>query len=215
MSDETDVFHDVAAQAMQQLVTQLESILEPNFVNLPKMAWANWGTVGDQSDYINTIQYEIEQFVPTLREMLPPVYFSSFCDKWAASCLPRYLQAILKCKRINEMGTQQLLLDTYGLKTIALKFPTVGAEGDGAVVPPRYTKLVSTELGRTEAALKLVGTPTDRLVQSFKMMWPDGTPTEFQRIMAVKGLKKSEQQSLLEMLGVQKSSSKKSLFGFN
>lgn len=37
------------------------------------------------------------------------------------SFLPTYLHALLRLKRINEMGTQQLLLDVYNLKTLMLQ----------------------------------------------------------------------------------------------
>lgn len=40
------------------------------------------------------------------------------------SFLPTYLKALLRLKRINEMGTQQLLLDVYSLKTLMLQVRT-------------------------------------------------------------------------------------------
>ena len=39
----------------------------------------------------------------------------------------------------------------------------------------RYHKLVAKEIGRVEVLLKLVGTPTDRLKDSFGLLWPTGT----------------------------------------
>jgi hypothetical protein len=44
----------------------------------------------------------------------------------------------------------------------------------------------------------MVTIPTDMLVTSFKAMWPDGTASDLQRIMTIKGLKKSEQQQVRE-----------------
>ena len=215
VANEADVFHDVAAASMRHLVDGLQHQLEPYLINLVKMPWASWESVGDQSDYVVEMEQLVEQYVPTVRQMLPALYFNSFCDKFVTSFLPKFLQAVLKCKRINEMGTQQLLLDTYGLKTMMLQLPVMGMNST-TVVPNRYTKLVTNELSRIETALKLIGTPNDMLVQSFKLMWPDGTAVDFQRILAVKGVKKTEQQQMMEILGLEQppSSTKKLRFGF-
>ena len=56
---------------------------------------------------------------------------------------------------------------------------------------------------QVELVLKLVQIPTEMLVTRFKTMWPDGTAADLQRVMTVKGLKKSEQQQLLDMLGLE------------
>lgn len=42
------------------------------------------------------------------------------------SFLPSFLSLILRQRRVNEMGTQQLLLDVYNLKTLMLKVPSLG-----------------------------------------------------------------------------------------
>lgn len=50
----------------------------------------------------------------------------NFCDKMVTSFLPSFLGLILRQRRVNEMGTQQLLLDVYNLKTLMLKVPSLG-----------------------------------------------------------------------------------------
>lgn len=50
----------------------------------------------------------------------------NFCDKMVTSFLPSFLSLILRQRRVNEMGTQQLLLDVYNLKTLMLKVPSLG-----------------------------------------------------------------------------------------
>lgn len=54
------------------------------------------------------------------------VPFRNFCDKMVTSFLPSFLSLILRQRRVNEMGTQQLLLDVYNLKTLMLKVPSIG-----------------------------------------------------------------------------------------
>ncbi|KAJ0409715.1 hypothetical protein ATCC90586_003223 [Pythium insidiosum] len=62
----------------------------------------------------------------------------------------------------------------------------------------------SFEFSKVESVLKLIGTPNEMLVESFKIMWPDGNAEDFQNIMNVKGIKKSEQGAFLDTLGMQR-----------
>lgn len=54
------------------------------------------------------------------------IFLRNFCDKMVTSFLPSFLSLILRQRRVNEMGTQQLLLDVYNLKTLMLKVPSIG-----------------------------------------------------------------------------------------
>lgn len=53
-------------------------------------------------------------------------FLRNFCDKMVTSFLPSFLSLILRQRRVNEMGTQQLLLDVYNLKTLMLQVPSIG-----------------------------------------------------------------------------------------
>ena len=46
-----------------------------------------------------------------VRELLSPQYFRLFCQKFAGEFLPGFYETVCSAKRINEMGTHQLLLD--------------------------------------------------------------------------------------------------------
>ncbi|EEY69613.1 uncharacterized protein PITG_18896 [Phytophthora infestans T30-4] len=113
---------------------------------------------------------------------------------------------------MNQVATQQLLLDVYALKTLFLQLPVLNNDGfqssststSSATIPSRYTKFVSNEMATVENVLKLIGTPNEMLVESFKIMWPEGSAEDFQNIMAVKGLKKSELAAYLDTLGMQR-----------
>ena len=76
-------------------------------------------------------------------------------------CLNRYLDAIVKQKRISDTATQQLLLDTYSIKTLLLHLPNLNpGEKEASVrTSPVYTKLINAKVSHVEVILKLVGTP--------------------------------------------------------
>ena len=123
----------------------------------------------------------------------------------------RYLDVILKQKAISEVATQQLLLDTYNLKTVLAQMPqfqdpsgAYSQQGVGSISKPSsvYLKLINTKTAHIEMILKLLGTPEDMLLERFRIMWPDGQPADLQLLMALKGTKRNDQQVILEMLGL-------------
>lgn len=116
----------------------------------------------------------------------------------------RYLDAIVKQKKISDMATQQLLLDTYSLKTLLLHLPNLnpGEKESSVRTSPVYAKLINAKVSHIEVILKLVGTPEDMLLERFKIMWPDGQASDLQMLMGLKGTKRNDQQALLEMLGL-------------
>jgi hypothetical protein len=48
-------------------------------------------------------------------------------DKLGSSFAPRFAEALFRCRRISEAGSQQLLLDTQGIRGLLLEFPASGA----------------------------------------------------------------------------------------
>jgi hypothetical protein len=221
LSQEIDTLHDVGAAAMKCIVAGLETLLEENLHAMSKANWQSWEAVGDESEYVTQIGEKLRSFIPVLRQMLSGLYFTNFYDKFAASFVPKILHAVMKCRKVNQVATQQLLLDVYALKTLFLQLPTLshestslsssGASGSSGVsgvsavvVPARFTKFVTHEMAKVESVLKLIGTPNEMLVESFKIMWPEGNADDFQSIMNMKGLKKSEQVAYLETLGMQR-----------
>lgn len=211
LSGEIDTFHDVGAAAMKCIVAGLETTLDDDLSAMPRANWQAWEAVGDESAYVTQIGEKLRVFVPVIRQMLSALYFTNFCDKFAAAFVPRILQTVMKCRKVNQVATQQLLLDVYALKTLFLQLPVLhtsesasSSAASSPLIPARYSKFVGNEMAKVESVLKLLGTPNEMLVESFKIMWPDGNADDFQSIMNMKGLKKSEQQAYLETLGLQR-----------
>ena len=211
MSDQ-DAFHDLTAKSIRVLVSGLTNRTQEALKQLSSINWGQWDSVGEESDYVLTLHKELEPFVTTVRSLLPTSYFRSFCDKFAASFTALYYDTVVKLKRISEPGTQQLLLDVYNLKTLFLKLPVLEESkkshhvkkpsGGSTIAPAMYTKLVSKQFGKIETLLKLVGTPTDMLIENFKVQWVGGTAADLQSIMSLKQIKRPEQVVLLEKFGL-------------
>jgi hypothetical protein len=70
-----------------------------------------------------------------------------------------------------------------------------------------YTKGVTSELQRAENILKLVGTPSKHLKDSFGIiMGPEGTGDILTKIMELKGMKASEIKDFISKMGLDLSS---------
>ena len=87
-----------------------------------KINWVTHSDVGDQSMYVHDICMICESIVILCKSILSSDYFGSFCNSFATMFLPLFVSSIHRCKRIGEMGAQQLLLDTHGIKTLFLKY---------------------------------------------------------------------------------------------
>ncbi|CAK9191617.1 unnamed protein product [Sphagnum troendelagicum] len=195
MSEEQDEFSGVITKALSTLVLGLETRLEVELINMARLPWATLEGVGDQSDYVNGVSAILSSSVPVIAGLLSPSYFQYFMDKLAASFAPRFHANIFRCKRISETGAQQMLLDTHAVKTLLLEVPSLGGQTS---TPASYTKYVTREMSKAEHLLKVLLSPMEAIADTYRALLPEGSAADFQRILDLKGLKRTEQQPLLD-----------------
>lgn len=195
MSEVQDEFSAVITKALVTLVHGLETKFDAEMAAMTRVAWGTLESVGDQSEYVNNINMILTSSIPVLGRLLSSTYFQFFFDKLASSLGPRFYLNIFKCKQISETGAQQMLLDTQAVKTILLDIPSLGKQTAGAA---SYSKFVSREMSKAEALLKVILSPVDSVADTYRALLPEGTPLEFQRILELKGLKKADQQNILD-----------------
>ncbi|EOA39302.1 hypothetical protein CARUB_v10012315mg [Capsella rubella] len=195
MSEVQDEFSAVITKALVTLVLGLETKFDTEMAAMTRVSWSTLESVGDQSGYVNGINTILSGSIPVLGKLLTPVYFQFFLDKLASSLGPRFYANIFRCKQLSETGAQQMLLDTQAVKTILLEIPSLARQTSAAA---SYSKFVSREMSRAEALLKVILSPIDSVADTYRALFPEGTPMEFQRILELKGLKKADQQSILD-----------------
>ncbi|KAL8161662.1 hypothetical protein V2J09_013151 [Rumex salicifolius] len=197
MSEVQDEFSAVITKALMTLVQGLETKFDAEMAAMTRVPWSTLESVGDQSVYVNGINSILSTSIPVLGSLLSPVYLQFFLDKLASSLGPRFYLNIFRCKQISETGAQQMLLDTQAVKTVLLDVPSLGKQvkSSGAA---SYSKFVSREMSKAEALLKVILSPVDSVADTYRALLPEGTPSEFQRILELKGLKKADQQSILD-----------------
>lgn len=212
MNREQEAFQDVTAKGIRVLVSGLCQRTDQAFKTMTNINWSTLDGVGEESNYVRSMNDTIQPFVITVKNLLPSSYFRSFCDKFAVSFTSTVFNTITRCKRISEAGTQQLLLDVYNLKTLLLKLPILDVQSysssgspqkpGSTIAPAMYTKQVTKDFQRIEILLKLVGTPSDLLIDVFKVQWNGGSALDLQTVMNLKGMPRNKQAAMLESFGI-------------
>jgi len=91
---------------------------------------------------------------------------------------------IYNCRQISEIGAEQLLLDFTAIKGILTEMPIMG-EGGGSV-SKQHTKYVNRAMVKAEMLLKIIITPQDSLLESYKALASGGSEADFQRVLELK-----------------------------
>jgi len=142
--------------------------------------------------------------MPLYKNSLKPTYFFDFCQQFVVSFVPRLISSIEKCKRISEIGAQHLLLDVTTLKSALQNLPYMGTPPTGS--PPSgvqanmYTKILNIQVTRADILLKLLLSPVELLLDTFNTLMPEGTETELEKILDLKGLKGSDKSDILRKI---------------
>ncbi|KAM4699601.1 vacuolar protein sorting-associated protein 53 homolog [Discoglossus pictus] len=203
LTGEMDTFSTVISNSIQLLVQDLDSACDPALTAMSKMPWQNVEHVGDQSPYVTSIILHVKQNVPIVRDNLASTrkYFTQFCIKFANSFIPKFINHLFKCKPISMVGAEQLLLDTHSLKTVLLDLPSIGSQVVRKA-PASYTKIVVKGMTRAEMILKVVMAPHEPsvvFVDNYIKLLADCNTDTFQKILEMKGLKRSEQNIMLDL----------------
>lgn len=207
MNVEQDQFHLVITNSIQLLVQDLENNCEPALTAMMKVHWQSIETVGDQSGYVSKIVEHLHKSIPVIRDNLysSRKYFTQFCIKFVNSFIPRFINNIYKCKPLPPIGAEQLLLDTHSIKTALQDLPTL-ASSVQRKPPSSFTKVVVKGMSKAEMILKVVMSPHNpqtSFVESYIKLLNDGDVSNFQKILDMKGMRRSEQHSMLEIFRTQ------------
>jgi len=203
-SIERDEFVNVTSAGIKILVRGIINCLDGSLYNMTKLSWSAVESVGDQSDYVSSIATTLLSTVTSLKNALGgPKFFKTFCDKFADAFLAKFETNIYKCKPISEVGAEQMLLDTHALRTILVQMTNIGQ--DTPSQPPMiYMKLLAKGVSRVEMLLKTImipSEPADGLVDRYMMMYAgEVSVTGFQKILDLKGLRRADQQGLIDVL---------------
>ncbi|KAL6779641.1 VPS53 [Auxenochlorella protothecoides x Auxenochlorella symbiontica] len=189
-------FAALVAACHAALVAGVEARLDAALAAAARLDWAAMDGAGDQSEYVGTARGALLEAGAALGPVLPPNHLRFFADKLLAAFARRLADNVFRARRYSEMGSQQARLDVEVIKHAFVDMAREGGMESAALAA--YAQAVGVELGRAQSVLKVVGAPREALVDTFFELMPDASPSEFQRIVDLKGLRRTELQSVLE-----------------
>ncbi|KAI1319351.1 Vacuolar protein sorting-associated protein 53 [Mortierella claussenii] len=202
MESERQEFLHIISTCTKALVRAVENHYEPALQAMAKLPWATIENVGDQSEYVSMIQQTLKTCVGAIQELITNKrYFRTFCDKFIESFVSRFAANLTRCKPISEIGAEQMLLDTQAVKSLLIDIPNLGLESS-VPVPTSFVKFVNRGLGKIETVLKTAMSPhepLDMFIDHYFLLIGDRNLFNFQRILELKGLKRTEQQQMVDI----------------
>jgi hypothetical protein len=202
----TAKYKSVVAQATNLLVKVLENLINPVLQKMATTSWEKITAVSVESEYTHDLTKILEEKIPFYRKWITaPERFQFLCDAFVTVFLPALYQTLFKCKRLNDLAHQQLLLDIVYIRKLIETLPVIGLP-KSTPCNERYVKRVKRELDRIEKIIRLVIGPVDILVESYKTNFPDHNETELVKIMDLKYIRKQDQEHLLDQYGSPKDS---------
>lgn len=196
MSEEEDELRSLVTQCLTVLLLGIETRLEGALNAMARTNWVGLEMAGDQSEYVGAFRKVLVDAGSRVGPSMPANYFRFFCDKLLRSFAPRFLDNVFRCKKISDVGCQQMRLDTEVIKGMIMDLAREGQLDPAS--QQSFNADVNAQLGRAENVLKVVGSPPEAMVPTFFELMPHGSPSDFQRILDLKVLKRGEYQQVQE-----------------
>ncbi|KAH8922413.1 hypothetical protein BT69DRAFT_1320210 [Atractiella rhizophila] len=201
LESEKEVFLSTISSALLVLLRELEFTVEPVFSIMAKSPWKDVELVSSESSYVADFNKGMYAVIDVVRDGLQAKkYFRSFCDKAVGVLCTKFTQTMVRCRPINQIGAEQMLLDIQSLKNSFLQFPQT--QEDDSNIPLSYTRYVNKSVGRIDTILKAImspETPPEAFVGNYLTLIPCQSFSDFQKILDLKGVKKAEQNNLLDV----------------
>jgi len=198
--EESDYLHEVINKALDCASLSVLNYLDPCLVNMEKQSWGTWEAVGDTSAYVKDIRNTCVEQLSIISGSVGADYHVYVCTNVAKAFVPRFVTTIAKCKRINDSGAQQLLLDSQDIEVIMCGLPRIGSQDDSETtkVPKNYVKAIKRDIGKAVMVLKTISSPLSATSETFLSLFKNGNVNDLARILDIKGIKKFDQQHILD-----------------
>jgi len=209
LSSQSDAFMGVASAAVMALVTKVEIDCASAWREMRNTNWSRMESVSDHSSYVGEL---IKHVNDRAQEILPLVtkqqYARAFCDNVVEYLSTAYINNVVQCRPICEVGAEQMLLDKYILtKSLEnlLSYHTPHPQQPPPPPPPAYLKRLTQSMTRIDPLLKTLQVrpvPPEGLVQAYLIHIGDRSDTNFRKILDLKGVRKQDHAHLLELFAI-------------
>ncbi|KAF7562963.1 hypothetical protein G7046_g1143 [Stylonectria norvegica] len=209
LSSQSDAFLGVASAAVLALVRYVELGCEGVWREMRNTNWSTMDSVGDQSSYVGELVKHVDTKVAEILAIIAKQqYARAFCDNLLEHLATGYVNSIVQCRPISEVGAEQMLLDKYVLTKAFEKL--LSHHASFAEGPPlSFVKRVQHCMNRLDPLLKTLQvrpSPPEGLVQAYLIHIGDRSDTNFRKMLDLKGVRKADQAHLIELFGIHRDS---------
>ncbi|KAJ5219326.1 uncharacterized protein N7498_001425 [Penicillium cinerascens] len=204
LQSQADSFMGIASAAVRGLVRQVEVDLEPCWREMRNTPWSKIEAVSDQSSYVAELLSRTKEKASEILQLLhKQQYARAFSDHLVELMSNLFISNVFQCKPVSETGAEQMLLDSYTLKSgLSSLLPSPAPAG--------FVKRVNSSFFRIETLLKTLQvrpSPAEALVQAYLIHIADRNNNNFRKILDVKGIRsRQEQNHLVELFQLHKAS---------
>ncbi|KAF4591972.1 GARP complex subunit Vps53 [Ophiocordyceps camponoti-floridani] len=211
LTSQSDAFLGVASAAVLALVHMVELDCEGVWREMRNTNWSGMDGAGDQSSYVGELVKHVDD---KAREMLAVVskqqYARAFCDHLVEHLATSFLNNMVQCRPISEVGAQQMLVDKYALtksfgKLLSHHNPSPSPSSSSS----SFVRRVEQSMNRMDPLLKTLqvrAAPPEGLVQAYLIHIADRSDTNFRKILDLKGVRKKDQAHLMELFAIHRES---------
>ncbi|KAK4242703.1 Vps53-like protein [Achaetomium macrosporum] len=218
LSSQSDAFMGVASAAVMALVGKVELDCEGAWREMKNTNWSRMESVSDHSSYVGELLKHVNG---KAQEILPLVikqqYARAFCDNLVEHLATCYINNVVQCRPVCEVGAEQMLLDKYvltksleNLLSYHNKPSSSGPSAPNPQPPAGFVKRVNQAMTRIDPLLKTLQvwpSPPEGLVQAYLIHIGDRSDTNFRKILELKGVRKQDQPHLMELFAIHREGS--------
>ncbi|KAK0384033.1 hypothetical protein NLU13_8122 [Sarocladium strictum] len=212
LTSQSDAFLGVASAAVLALVRTVEVDCEGVWREMKNTNWSTMDTAGDQSTYIGELVKVVNgKAEEILGVVAKPQYARAFCDNLVEHLASGYINNMVQCKPISEIGAQQMLVDKYALTKAFCNLILFHNPSSAQQTPPSsFVRRVEHSMNRMDPLLKTLqvrASPPEGLVQAYLIHIADRSDTNFRKILDLKGVRKQDYAYLLELFSIHRDGS--------
>ncbi|CAG8206367.1 unnamed protein product [Penicillium salamii] len=204
LQSQADSFMGIASAAVRGLVRKVEVDLEPSWREMRNTPWAKIEAVSDQSSYVGEMLSRTKEKSSEILQLLhKQQYARAFSDHLVELISSQFIGNVFQCRPVPETGAEQMLLDSYTLKSgLSSLLP--------APAPAGFVKRVNISFSKIETLLKTLQvrpSPPEALVQAYLIHIADSNNNNFRKILDLKGIRnRQEQNHLVELFQLHRAS---------
>ncbi|KXG53505.1 uncharacterized protein PGRI_005550 [Penicillium griseofulvum] len=204
LQSQADSFMGIASAAVRGLVRQVEVDLEPSWREMRNTPWAKIEAVSDQSSYVSEMLSRTKEKTTAILKLLhKQQYARAFSDHLVELMSSQFISNVFQCRPLSETGAEQMLLDSYTLKSgLTSLLP--------APAPAGFVKRVNASFFKIETLLKTLQvrpSPPEALVQAYLIHIADCNNNNFRKILDLKGIRsRQDQNHLVELFQLHRAS---------